>query len=186
MLGAPIRKHRERADWRAGRRLETDEAPVTKHVIVPAASLDESIRAEQRYRWTERGRRARSDRNRIERRGQPLQHDDPMPSTSSAPPKVALALTNGVTTLEILASGCYGSYGELDQPIPSGTFVVAGRYTQLMGVFPGKVVYPATFSGVTADRQMTITIAVPAVQTSFGPFVLTRGVKHSWEACRYP
>ena len=100
--------------------------------------------------------------------------------------QVALALTNGVTTLEILASGCYGSYGELDQPIPSGTFVVAGRYTQLMGVFPGKVVYPAALSGVTADRQMTITIAVPAVQTSFGPFVLTRGVKHSWEACRYP
>ena len=100
--------------------------------------------------------------------------------------QVALAFTNGVTTLQILASGCYGSYGELDQPVPSGTFVIAGRYTQLMGVSPGRVVYPATFSGVTADRQMTMTVAVPALQRSFGPYVLRRGVVHNWESCKYP
>lgn len=100
--------------------------------------------------------------------------------------QVALTITNGVTTLEILAGGCYGSYGELDQPIPSGTFLVSGRYTQLTGVFPGKVVYSATYSGVRTDRQMTITIVVPALQTSFGPFLLTRGVDNRWGACRYP
>ncbi|MGH7590156.1 MAG: hypothetical protein ACREL2_01850 [Gemmatimonadales bacterium] len=93
---------------------------------------------------------------------------------------------NGVTTLEILAGGCYGSYGELDRPVPSGTFLVSGQYTQLTGAFPGKVVYPATYSGISTDLQLTITIAVPALQTSFGPFVLTRGVEHSWGPCRYP
>jgi hypothetical protein len=100
--------------------------------------------------------------------------------------QVAITIKNGVTTLEILAGSCYGSYGELDQPILPGTFLVSGRYVQLTGVYPGKVVYPATYSGVRADNQMTITIAVPALQASFGPFLLTRRVDSGWEPCLYP
>ncbi|MEP7002150.1 MAG: hypothetical protein ABI969_16795 [bacterium] len=74
----------------------------------------------------------------------------------------------------------------MSSPVVHGTFVIAGRYAQLMGVSPGRVVHPATFSGVATQRQMTITIAVPAIQMSFGPYVLTRGVAHTWESCKYP
>ena len=105
---------------------------------------------------------------------------------SWASDQAALTTTNGVTTLEILASGCYGSYGVVNQSIPPGTFRVSGQYTQLMGVFPGKVDYPATFSGVKTDSQLTITVAVPALSASFGPFVLTRGVQKNWVRCLYP
>ncbi|MGH7533828.1 MAG: hypothetical protein ACREL4_11110, partial [Gemmatimonadales bacterium] len=100
--------------------------------------------------------------------------------------QVVVTRINGVTTLEILAGGCYGSYGELDRSIPAGTFLVPGQYTQLTGVFPGKLVYPATYSGSSTDLELTITIAVPALHTAFGPFVLTRAVDHNWKPCLYP
>ena len=100
--------------------------------------------------------------------------------------RATLELINGVTTLRILASGCYGSYGELDQPIPTGTFRVAGQYTQLSGAFPGKTVYPATYTGMKGDSQITVTITVAALLASFGPFLLTRGVHNTWARCLYP
>ncbi|MEP6764382.1 MAG: hypothetical protein ABJB66_08740 [Gemmatimonadaceae bacterium] len=100
--------------------------------------------------------------------------------------KATLSTSDGVTTLTILAGSCYGSYGEFDQPISSGTFTISGRYTQLTGAYPGMVVYPATFSGATNANKLTITVSVPSTQTSVGPLTMSRGVAHNWERCLYP
>jgi hypothetical protein len=101
--------------------------------------------------------------------------------------EVSLTIAESTTTLQILASGgCYGSYGEIDQPIPSGTFSLTGTYTQLTGVYPGSVQYPAQYDGAVAGRHMTLTISVPTLQQTLGPLSLTHGVAKTWPACLYP
>src|SRR6266498_1657664 len=95
--------------------------------------------------------------------------------------KASLTITASGATLEILASGgCFGSYGETAQPIPKGPFSIAGTFTQLMGVYPGKVVYAAQLSGVVEGNRMLIAITVPALPQTFGPFPLTEGVANAW------
>ena len=101
--------------------------------------------------------------------------------------QASLSVAESKATLQILASGgCYGSYGEIDQPIPSGTFTLSGTYTQLMGVYPGSVQYTAQYIGTVAGRHMTLSIRVPAVEQMLGPFNLSYGVTKSWPACQYP
>ena len=101
--------------------------------------------------------------------------------------QVSLTVAERTTTLQILAAGgCYGSYGEIDQPIPLGTFSLAGTYTQLTGVYPGSVQYLAQYSGAIGGRHLTLTIDVPALHLTIGPFSLTQGVANTWQACRYP
>ena len=101
--------------------------------------------------------------------------------------KASLTITASGATLEILASGgCFGSYGETAQPIPKGPFSIAGTFTQLMGVYPGKVVYAAQLSGVVEGNRMLIAITVPALPQTFGPFPLTEGVANAWSPCLYP
>ena len=103
----------------------------------------------------------------------------------------SLTITKDSATLALLASalptgGCFGSYGEITQPIPNGNFSIAGTYTQLMGAYPGKVEYAARYSGVVEGNRMSIAIAVPALQQAFGPFLLTAGVNNAWTPCLYP
>jgi hypothetical protein len=105
--------------------------------------------------------------------------------------KASLRVKESGATLDILAlalpsGSCFGTYGEIAQPIPRGRFTLAGTYTQLMGVYPGRVDYPAQFSGSVEGNTITITIAVPSQQQSFGPFVLTYGVNNAWTPCLYP
>ena len=101
--------------------------------------------------------------------------------------QVSLTIAETTTTLQILASGgCYGSYGEIDQPIRSLTFSLTGTYTQLTGVYPGSVQYPAQYDGAIAGRHMTLTISVPTLGQTLGPFSLTHGVAQTWPACLYP
>ena len=101
--------------------------------------------------------------------------------------EVSLTVAESRTTLQFLASGgCYGSTGAIEQPIPSGSFTLSGTYRQLMGVYPGYADYPAEFSGVTSGQYLTLTINVPALQRTLGPFSLRSGVTRSWSACLYP
>ena len=100
--------------------------------------------------------------------------------------QASLAMTAAGATLKINAGTCYGSYGDISEAIPAGTFNLTGTYTQLTGVFPGKTVSAATFSGAVTDQQMSISVAVPSLQHTFGPFVLTRGVEKTLGACLYP
>jgi hypothetical protein len=101
--------------------------------------------------------------------------------------QISLTTAEGRVTVQIMAAGgCYGSYGEIDQPIPSGTFTLSGTYTQLMGAYPGRVEYVAQYAGMLAGRHMTLRISVPALQQVLGPFSLTAGVAKTWPACLYP
>jgi len=98
-----------------------------------------------------------------------------------------LTVAGPSATLRILASGgCYGSYGTFDQPPPNGAFSIPGTYTQLIGAYPGKVQYPAQFSGTVTNPQISLTVTVPILQGAFGPFTLARGVTAGWPACLYP
>ena len=101
--------------------------------------------------------------------------------------EASLSVAQNHTTVQILASGgCYGSYGTIEQPIPSGSFSLSGTYTQLTGVYPGSVQYPAQFSGAVSGPFLTLSINVPALQRTLGPYSLRFGVTKSWSACLYP
>lgn len=98
-----------------------------------------------------------------------------------------LTTTDASALLEIDAGGCIGSFGEIPQPIPAGTFRLQGTHTQLMGVYPGMVVHSAEFSGAAMDNVVTVTIAVPATQQTLGPFAVTYGLAASArERCLFP
>ena len=102
-------------------------------------------------------------------------------------PEASLTITRDSATLEILSSGgCFGTYGEMAQSIPNGPFSIAGTHTQLTGVYPGKIQYPAQYSGVVQGNRMSITVTVPALQQPFGPYLLTAGVNNAWYPCLYP
>jgi hypothetical protein len=115
--------------------------------------------------------------------------------TATAPEQAAmwgsgeanLTIADTSATLRILASGgCYGSYGEFDQLPASGAFSLPGTYTQLIGIYPGKVQYAAQFSGSVSARQLSVTVTVPTLQAALGPFALSRGAGVVWPACLYP
>ena len=101
--------------------------------------------------------------------------------------QAGLRFTNGSARLLIVADGnCYGSYAETSQPIPNGEFAVAGTYTQLTGAYPGQVQYPAEITGTVTGSRLSITVTVPALPRTVGPFELTRGVDATWPGCAYP
>ena len=99
----------------------------------------------------------------------------------------SLNITDATSTLLILASGdCFGSYGEFTGAIPTGQFALSGTFTQLGGAYPGKITYPAQFAGSKRATTISITVAVPDLHTSFGPFTLTPGTLPAWPQCLYP
>ncbi len=101
--------------------------------------------------------------------------------------QAGLAVSETGATIQILASGgCYGSYGEIDHPIPSGSFSLSGTYTQLTGVAPGHMQYAAQYAGSVSGGHMTLTITLPTLQQVAGPFNLTQGVSRVWPACMFP
>ena len=101
--------------------------------------------------------------------------------------QASLTVSDSGATLHILASGgCYGSYGDFDQPTASGPFSISGTYTQLIGAYPGMIRYPAQFAGTVDARQLSIKVTVPALPNVIGPFALARGITTAWPACLYP
>jgi hypothetical protein len=101
--------------------------------------------------------------------------------------QVSLTITDSNANLQLLASGgCFGSYGQIPQAIPLRDFSIPGTYTQLIGAFPGKVDYPAQYSGQMDGPDLVLTITVATLPLSIGPVHLTAGQKHNWSACRYP
>jgi len=103
--------------------------------------------------------------------------------------QASLVVNASNAVLQIRADGgCYGSYADIVLPeaIPPGTFHLAGTFTQLTGVYPGHVTHDASFTGVAGAREMTLTVSIPALSMSLGPYHLTRHVHTSWPACLYP
>lgn len=99
--------------------------------------------------------------------------------------QVSLTIKDSSATLQFHSDGgCYGAYGEIDQPIPTGRFTRPGTFTQLMGVAPGKIEYAAEYSGMVDVNQVSITATVG--QQAFGPFSLTFGVNTTRGPCLYP
>lgn len=97
-----------------------------------------------------------------------------------------LTISQGKATILIAAGSCYGSFGEIDQAVPSGAFTLSGTYTQLTGAYPGKIQYDAQFVGAIDGNHMTLTINVPSAQRVVGPFSLTEGVSNTLPMCLYP
>lgn len=119
----------------------------------------------------------------------------PLGCTSTMPDQSAtwgsdqanLTIVDTIATLRVVAAGsCYGSYGEFAQSLSSGAFSRFGTFTQLIGTYPGKLQYAATFSGTVSGRQISLTVTVPALHGTVGPFTLTRGRSVEWPACLYP
>jgi hypothetical protein len=101
--------------------------------------------------------------------------------------QATLTMADTGATLRILASGgCYGSYGEFGRRLPAGAFSIAGTYTQLIGAYPGKVQYPAQFAGTFSGARISLSVTVPDLQQTFGPYQLAQGVTQQWPACAYP
>ncbi|MGZ8810777.1 MAG: hypothetical protein ACXW29_06530, partial [Thermoanaerobaculia bacterium] len=101
--------------------------------------------------------------------------------------EASLIVNDSTATLQIVAGpGCFGSYGEIGQPMPPARFTLRGTYTQLMGVSPGKVQYVAEYSGIVEGSQISITVTVPSLQQSFGPFRLTYGGNSNLVPCLFP
>jgi len=105
--------------------------------------------------------------------------------------EASMAIETGSARVEIFAqamppNGCFGSYGDITQEIPNGRFSLAGTYTQLTGVYPGKREYPAQFSGSVEGTRMTLTITMPGLPLVLGPYTLTYGVTNAWGPCLYP
>ena|SRR5258706_281193 len=103
--------------------------------------------------------------------------------------QAGLTIDQNKVTLQIAASSgnCYSASGEIEGgTVPTGTFRRSGTYTELTGEFPGGHQYAAEYTGTVAGNQMTLSISVPALQKTVGPFSLTSGVKKTWPACQFP
>ena len=100
--------------------------------------------------------------------------------------QASLAVTDTGGQLQILASGCVGSYGDFSSVPGTSTFAIPGTFTKLIGAYPGNVQYDAQFVGSVQENQLSITVSVPALQATLGPFLLTYGVSRSWQQCLYP
>jgi hypothetical protein len=55
-----------------------------------------------------------------------------------------------------------------------------------MGAYPGRITYPARFTGTVTGRQISLTVTVPDLRLALGPFTLAQGVTAAWPACAYP
>lgn len=98
-----------------------------------------------------------------------------------------LTVAGDGATLQILSSGgCYGVYGDIRRSIPDGRFDLPGIHTQLIGAYPGKISYPAQYSGTVQAGRMSMTVFVPQLGKTLGPFLLVSGIHHAWSPCLYP
>ncbi len=115
----------------------------------------------------------------------------PLPPGTWGSEEASVTIRGGSATVEIFSlglppGGCFGSYGDVFQAIPNGRFSLPGTFTQLLGAYPGRIEYPAQFTGVVEGTRMTMTITISALPQVVGPFVLTQGVTNAWGPCLYP
>ena len=98
----------------------------------------------------------------------------------------SLVTTDSGAMISIDASGCFGSFGEVKQRLPAGTFSLDGTFTMLIGAYPGHIDYPAHFTGTVVGNTASMTIAVPAIQQTLGPYAVMYGVVSGRGFCLYP
>jgi hypothetical protein len=98
------------------------------------------------------------------------------------------SLTTQDSTARMLlsTSDCYAAYADIAQRVPLGNFSLTGTFTQLTGVAPGSIQYPAQYSGTATNSTISILITLPTQGEQIGPLTLTFGVVKSWEPCAFP
>ena len=117
---------------------------------------------------------------------QPVAADNAMPLGTWVSDHASLTITDSGATVQVLASGCVGSFGQIVGPIPAERFSLPGTYTQLIGAYPGRVEYTAQYSGRWDGHHLTLKITVVTLPEPIGPFDLSSGVEPTWPQCRYP
>jgi hypothetical protein len=90
------------------------------------------------------------------------------------------------TLIRFRDGSCYGSFAVSPAPVPPGDFTLNGVFTQLMGVAPGRLDYPATFTGSATAGRIVITMNVPSLDRTAGPLTLSPGTGPPLNACLYP
>ncbi len=121
----------------------------------------------------------------------PPRGDGSLPPGIWGSAEASLAVGPAGAKLEILSlnlptGACFGMTGEIGQKISGGQFSLPGIFTQLIGAYPGRIDYAAQYSGVVAGNTISLTVTIPALELTFGPYVLVRGVTNSWTPCLYP
>jgi hypothetical protein len=116
---------------------------------------------------------------------------DPLPLGVWGSAEASLSVSKTGAVLEILSlnlpsGACYGKYGNIIQHVPGGRFSLPGTFTQLTGVYPGKVQYPAAYTGILLGDALSLTVKVPSLNMTFGPYFLVKGVTSNWTPCLYP
>jgi hypothetical protein len=116
---------------------------------------------------------------------------EPLPEGVWGSAEASLSVGKNGARLEILSANlpsgaCFGKYGDIIQHVPGGRFSLPGTFTQLIGAYPGKIQYPAAYTGILLGDTLSLTVSVPQLKQSFGPYFLVRGVTNSWTPCLYP
>jgi len=116
---------------------------------------------------------------------------DPLPPGVWGSAEASLSVGKTGATLEILSlnlpmGSCYGKYGNIIQHVPGGRFSLPGTFTQLIGAYPGKIQYPAAYTGILLGDTLSLTVKVPSLNQTFGPYFLVKGVTTNWTPCLYP
>lgn len=130
-------------------------------------------------------------------------------STDSSPSRPAIDLAAprgrqpvqqgiwGGTDASLLVRGDGGTFqlfcafGSVDQPFRTdsmGRFHAAGTYTRQMGAVPpgGIPMYSGRYSGVVHGTTMSLTVFVPELGQTLGPYSLTYGVNSNLTICMVP
>jgi hypothetical protein len=115
----------------------------------------------------------------------------PLPQGVWGSPEASLSVSKTGAVLEILSlnlpmGSCYGKYGNIIQHVPGGRFSLPGTFTQLTGAYPGHVQYPAAYTGILLGDTLSLTVKVPSLNMTFGPYFLVKGVTSNWTPCLYP
>lgn len=98
-----------------------------------------------------------------------------------------LAVTPDSAHLRYLSdNGCVATYVDAANPAGSLSLSAPGVYTQLIGAFPGKLMYPAQVNAVVNAGMVRLTVTVPALSLVIGPTDLAKGVSHVWANCNFP
>ena len=116
----------------------------------------------------------------------PVAADNATPLGTWVSDQASLTITDSGATVQVLASGCVGSFGQIARSIPAGRFSLPGTYTQLIGAYPGRVEYTAQYAGRWNGEHLTLTITVVTLPEAIGPFDLSSGVEPTWPPCLYP
>jgi hypothetical protein len=101
-------------------------------------------------------------------------------------PGASLLVREDGGTLQLLCA-----FGSIDQAVradSTGRFQAAGTYTREMGAVPpgGIPKYAGRYSGVVHGTTMTLTISVPELEQTLGPYTLHFGVDASLLPCMVP